>query len=322
MIRSIWLILFVFLAVFSGCQKKHQVQTSYCILQSLPERDIKDLDSFFQLLCREYDFAYTLFGEKPMSMAYYSSHLSSFSVYHPAVFLTLEKGWDLWKNYSTLFPSKEFVLKKCKDKDTLAIFLINKKYVLNTISENQIKFEEILNQKIEPQEFLQQLCDSEQDVMTLLNDNSELLGILLGYGKTNAMLFKRKANICRHLNAKMTPPFTSQHDIEKLQPSGQNLVDLYRSEESQIDLAIFPLSKYNSIADELNEILSNEEFFELYGSDFFLDRFISPVFMMRKKDQETEQLNETYFSTKLKLRQLYQQESFLEITLNQWMWPQ
>src|SRR5262249_28660259 len=145
------------------------------------------------------------------------------------------------------------------------------------------------NQKIEPDWLLQRLCDSEQDVMKLLNDNTELLGILLGYGKVNAMLFERKANICQHLNAKMTPPFTSQSDIVKLQPSGQNLVTLYRCEEPKSALAnCSPLSKYDSLADELNDILSHEEIFELYGSDFFLDRFISPVFMMRQKDLETQ----------------------------------
>lgn len=325
MVRSTWLIVFLFLAVFSGCQKTHtqKAQSSYNVLQSLPEKDVKVLDSFFQLLCREYDFAYTLFGKKPMSMVYYSSNLTSWSVYHPIEFLTLEKGWELWEDYSIFFTSDEFVLKKCKDKNTSAVFLINKRQALKTISEHLIKFEGILNQKIKPHEFLKQLCNSEQDIMKLLNDNSELLGILLGYGKVNAMLFERKANICKHLNAKMTPPFTSQRDIEKLHPSGQNFVELYRGKESKFDLAILsPLTKHDSLADEMNDIISHEEIFELYGSDFFLDRFISPVFMMRKEDPETQELQASYFATKLKLRQLYQQESFLEITLNQWMCPQ
>lgn len=324
MIRFIWLGAFVFLAVFSGCQQKHtqQVRLSSNILQSLPEANLRVLESFFEILCCEYPFAYTLFGKKPMSIAYYFSNFASY-IYDPMEYLSLEKGWELWKEYSPLFPSNQFVLKKCRDGETFIIFLINKTQAFRVISENLIKFEEILNQKVEPDKFLQQLCDPEENVMKLLNESSELLGILLGYGKVNAMVFERKVNITNYLNAKMTPPFTSQGDIEKLQPDSQKWIELCRSKTFEPILAsCSPLSGYESLAAELNDILAREEFFELYGSDFFLDRFISPVFMMRKEDPETQELKKSYLATKLQLRQIYQQGSFLEITLNQWMYPQ
>ena len=324
MTRSFCLVFVVLLLTFSGCQKKEteQVQSSLKPLQFFAESDLNALDSFFQVLFREYNFAYTLFGKKPMSMACYWSSPVLFSMYNPAQFLHLEKGWRLWQQYSSFFPSADFVLKKLKsDRFVSSIFLINKKEVLKVILENQEKFEESLKQKIDPEKFLEQLCDSEGDLIALVN--AELLGLLLGYGKVNAMFFERKADIFKHLNAKMNPPFTCQSEIEKLKPFGQEFLKLCRRRESKLDLAALPfLSQQDSLAEELNSILSNEQIFEVYGSDFFLDRFISPVFVMRKDDPETEQLHKSYFATKLKLHRVYQQESFLETTLSQWMCPQ
>ncbi len=324
MLLSIWRCAFIFLFLISGCQRNRtrHTQSSCTILQALPEKDLKTLDSFFQILCREYDFAYTLFGNKPMSMACYSSSLGSTAIYHPAEYLNLEKGWELWENYKTLFPSKQFVFKKCTD-NISAIFLLNKQLVLDHILQNQKKFEEILKRKIEPQEFLQQLCHSEHGIMELLAESSELLGILLGYGKTNAMLFERRAKICMHLNAQMMPPFSSGCEIENLQPSSLNFVKLYRNTKPPKDLSISSsASKYNSLAEELNDITSHSEFFELYGSDFYLDQFIAPVFMMRRENPENQDLMRSYLATKLHLRQIYKEGPFLEITLNQWMCPQ
>ena len=330
--RSIWLVILIFFSVFAGCKKNSSRQSqssSHTILQSIPEKDREVLDSFFQFLLSKDTFAYTLFGKKPMSVTPYIQVTSGATgiiyqrgIYHPSDYFTLEKGWELWKNYGALFPSDEFVLKECKEDELVTIFLINKSQVLNTISENLNTFEEILDRQIRPQDFLQQLCDPHQDIMESLNDSSSLLGILLGYGKTNAMLFERKSNILTHLVEKMTPPFSSRHDVENLQPFGQYFVNRCKSRTFIQTIPICsPSPQYNSLADEFNDILSNEEGFELYGSDYLLDRFNSPVFMMRKEDPETKELEKAYFATKLQLHQIYQQGPFLEITLNQWMYP-
>ena len=331
MMKSAFLISLFFVTLFAGCKKSssHRIQSSrtdvHSILQTMPDQDRAVLDSFFQLLVRDYDFSYTLFGNKPISMACYSSQVTLCTFYHPTEFLTFENGWELWRHYASCFPSNEFILKRSRDnRGVLEIFLINKRHALQVISNHLDTFQEILNRCIDPQQLLQQLCCSQQDIMEILNNDATLLGILLGYGKINSANFERKVNICNHLNAKMTPPFSAHQDMKSLLPVSRNLVSLYDNGTfcypSEKDC--LPSSQDTSLTEELNDILSHEDTFEVYGSDFFLDKIIAPVFVARKDSPETEKLHEDYLATKQKLHQAYLQRSFLEVTLNQWMDPQ
>lgn len=324
--RLLCLIILVTLTLFPGCKKSpsHRIQSIHSILYTIPDQDRKVLDSFFQLLLRDYDFSYTLFGNKPMSMACYFSQATSWSLRHPSDFLVFEKGWDLWESYSSLFSSHEFVLKRCKDdRGVLGIFLISKSHALQAISDHLDTFQKILESHIEPEPLLHQLCYSSQDVMEILNNDSSLLGILLGYGKINSTNFERKVSLCHDLIAKMTPPFSAQHDMQSLQPFSRYLVDLYTDKTCPYpSKECFPSPQDTSLAEELNDILSNEDVFELYGSNFFLDKMITPVFAARKETPETKKLHDDYLATKQQLHKTYQNGSFLEITLNQWMYPQ
>jgi hypothetical protein len=307
--------------LFSGCNKS----PSHRILQAIPEQDQETLSSFFQLLFCDDNFSYTLFGNKPMSIGDFFSSTTLWALNTPGESLIFEKGWKVWESYASLFPSDEFVLKRCESKKSnwkiLSIFLIHKKHALKAIRDNLDTFQEVLGHPVNPQQLLQELCDPHKDIMETLSHNS-LFGILLGYGKVNAMNFERKVTICDQLNAKMTPPFSGHHDMEALQPASQRLVQwrdsktfCYPSEDC------LPASENDSLAEELNEILTKGDGFELYGSDYFLDKFTPPMFIARNHSRETEKLHADYLATKQKLHRAYLQGSFLEVTLNQWMDP-
>lgn len=325
-----YLMILFFLAVFSGCEKKssHQTPSSHGdiphILQTLPEQDRKDLDAFFQLLSRHECFSYTLFGNKPISIACYPSQASSSDLYHPKNFLILEKGWEVWQSYASLFPSDEFVLKRYKNNDEglIEIYLINKKHALQVISDNLDTFQFILGNHVNPQKLVEQLCDSQQDIMEILNDNS-VLGILFGYGKINSRNFERTSSIIDNLNAKMTPPFSADDEIKSLSPMSRTFVDLFKNKPfSYPSKECFPSSDSASLSEELNELFSHKDFFEVYGSDALLDKMMPPAFAVRRDSLETKKLQEDYLATKQKVDQVYLHGSFLEITLNQWMYPQ
>lgn len=326
--KPFYLFILVLCLFTTSCRKQSHEQVqfleSHDILQTIPQEDCQLLDSFFQLLLRDNSFAYTLFGKKPMSIACYSSNINLWNLYNPSEFLVYEKGWDKWKDYSFLFPSNEFILKRCCDnKGIVEIFLINRKNILKVINDNYDTFQSILDNSFEPEQFMQQLCHSQQDLMDILNDHSGLLGILLGYGKSNSMTFDRKVSICSDLNAKMTPPFTAMSAMKCLQPKSEYLVSLYNTKKFSVHEKIYlPSLSETSMAEELNIILENENLFELYGNNFFLDKFIGPVFMTQHEDLETTQLQEEYLVARQKIRRAYQQKPFLETTLNQWMHPQ
>ncbi|MCH9624977.1 MAG: hypothetical protein S4CHLAM123_01390 [Chlamydiales bacterium] len=323
-----WII--VIITVFAGCKKNSPDKITSAfndtgnILQTIPEKDLEILDSFFQKLLRDNNFAYTLFGKKPMSIACYSFKRTPWNLHNPNEFLIFEKGWAKWEAYFSLFPSNDFILKRCHDdRGIVEIFLINRKNALEAIEDNYDTFQEILGDCFDTEQLMQQLCYSQQDLMEILNNHSGLLGILLGYGKENSMTFERKVNICSDLNAKMTPPFTAMHDMKALQPKGEYLVSLYSNKTFSFPKEVCcPLLDDSSTAEELNVILEHESPFELYGSDFFLDKFMAPIFMTQNEDLETKQLHEEYLLTKQKIHQAYQQKCFLEVTLHQWMCPQ
>lgn len=292
------------------------------ILSSMSEPDRQELCSFFKLLSSDCNFSYTLFGNKPISLVDYSTQITSSNLYHPSEFLILENGWARWESHAIFFPSQEFVLKRCKDGENIGIYLIHKKHTLQTITDNLDIFQKILSAIVEPKLLLQELCDPKQNIMKTLNDNSILLGILLGYGRTNSLDFERKVSLCHELNANMSPPFSGHLDMEALEPSARHLVKCYDKKTFfLLPKGVHTVPEGSSLAKELNNHIAREGTFELYGSHYFLDEITAPIFAIRKETLETAKLNENYLSTKQKLHQAYLKGSFLQVTLNQWMYP-
>lgn len=151
--------------LFSGRQKQvaHGTPsihpTVQRVLETMPNLDREVLNSFFQLLSSDHNFSYTLFGNKPMSLADYASKVCSWSLCHPSESLIFEKGWERWESYAAFFPSHEFVLKRCKGSRSATIFLIHKKHALQVISDHLDAFQKILGERVYPQQLLQHLCD-------------------------------------------------------------------------------------------------------------------------------------------------------------------
>ena len=327
MTQSIGIIGFALILVLSGWREpplplpspsSMKVQS---VLASIPEKDRDLLNSFFRFLLSDDPFAYTLYGKKPMSMAVYFSHV--WSLYHPGPSLILEKGSEVWKKYALKFPSDEFALKFFKDNRGVSnILLINKTNMLNVIHKNLGIFKEILGPDMDPNQLVYDISFGEEDFMKILKNDSALLGILLGFGNVNSKCFERKVVICEGINSKMTPPFSFVEDLISLKPESKHLVDCYREKSFSSALErLAPSKGYSNLGEELNEILLRQEFFEVYGSDYLLDQYLSPVFAMDRDDPETKALQEEYLETKKKIIQAYSKGDFLEVTLNQWMNP-
>jgi|GEM_PF-3354338 len=327
--KLIYLFIFVISIITASCQKHSQIQPHSSLqdspntLQMVPEKDQKALTSFFQLVLCQYNFAYTLFGEKPVSIVTYFDHISSDNMHYPREYLTFTKEWKIWQQYASLFPSNTFVLKQCYEGEHVeAIFMIHKKHAAAVIAKNLSLFRELLGDDIEPKKLVEELCSPETSIIKTLHGHSGLFGILLGYGKNNAMAFERKVAICKELDLKMTPPFSAVKEIKALQPTSHYLATLYRKKTLSLPKDhSFSSPKGSSIANELNMIIQQERMFELYGSDFFLEKFASPVFMAQNEDLETEELHAQYLVTRKRIYEAYHAKPFLETTLNQWMCP-
>ncbi len=318
--RLLWLVLSLLLSL-SGCRKKPSLETTgSSILQTIPEKDYQQLDAFFQVLIRD-DFAYTLFGRKPISVFDYTSKPILFTLYHPKTFLILERGWETWQRYCAYFPSNQFVLKKFITDDDFVreIFLIHKSHTLQAIENHLATFQSILGCSIDPKQFLERLCDPNEDIIETLQGHANLLGILFGYGEVNAMNFERETDICEYLSEKMTPPFSSYQEIKALSPDSLMFVNA-SDRKMNLPKPCLPSPQYSSLAEELNDICSQRTIFEL--NDQILSKITGPAFASRKEDLETETLRKHYRTTMKRLRKVYREKPFLEVTLTQWMDPQ
>lgn len=312
--------------VLSGCKEDARASKFMSVqnsLNSIPEKDREILTSFFRFLFSDDALTYTLYGKKPMSLVDYIPNETVWSLYQPGPSLILEKGEDVWRKYSTKFPSEEFVLKFIQDNEgQRAILLISKTNMLNAIVKNLEIFQEYLGEQMNPKRLVNQICYVEEAYMEPIKDHTALLGILLGFGNVNSQYFERRYIICEEINSKMTPPFSPVQDLKTLQPLSKILVKGNRGKSfSKAPQLFAPSEGYANLGDELNEINLHQEGFEVYGSDYWLDKQLSPVFAMDREDPETKALQEEYLATGKKITQAYREGDFLEVTLNQWMNP-
>lgn len=173
--RALFLGLFCCFSIFAGVDVKST-------LEKIPARDRIVLDEFFQTLMRDHTFAYTLFGNKPVSVADYAKFEDK-----DYAQLSFERGWEAWQQYAYLFPSPCFVLKK-EVTDGIhqieSIWIFNKNNVLKNIDQ--------LMPGVNSDEFVSSFLSSE--LTWMFCQNNTLLGTLFGYGEENALCFNDESS--------------------------------------------------------------------------------------------------------------------------------
>lgn len=287
------------------------------ILQTIPQDDRISLERFFQLLICDEVFGYTLFGQKPMSAADFC--YPSYYFHRVAQRIVFDKGWGAWIRHKHFFPSDHFVLKREDLKEngnTSHFLLINKQSTLRTIQEHLDIFQNALGKAMTGEQILEKICDPDVDIHSFLSRQC-LWGILFGFGKTNACNFDRENEIYKVLSGKITPPFFSKKDLESLCPLGKDFIKRYSPEQSS-----FISQSALGLIKELNDIIGGKKEFELFGSDFYLDRFSRPYFVSWENCPETIKMQQLYIKTRAILKEAYRNGSFLEVTFRQWMSPQ
>jgi len=225
-----------------------------------------------------------------------------------------ETGWECLEKYPSLFPSNQFVWKKENIKDSGGIYLINKKSVLKTLNKYRDVFSQIIGKKIDPESILQDICDADDMLRQVLNDNVALLGILFGYGKDSSLAFVKRNELLFKLHQILQNPITA-HLIDQLTPESKALLP---PKNYPVDKPCAPLpspKEYKKICNELNEIVASFEGFSLEGSTFFIQEFDSPCFASLKGSAEVEELRRKYASTRNHLAEISRHQSLLEATI-------
>jgi hypothetical protein len=151
----------------------------------------------FKDLIDEHDYAYTIFGSKPMSLADFGLESPPNLPFHRKLrskFLMFKRRSSLnsWYKYRDDFDLKDFIfLDEEKDWiDCLVLILINKKNMLRVLRENSSIFKEELGEDFTPESFLEKLEKREVSIAIAIKESQKLMGIMLGYGVRNATLFQ------------------------------------------------------------------------------------------------------------------------------------
>lgn len=164
-------------------------------LEKVTLEDRLKLEIFFDYLIHNSTIGYSLCGNKPVSMETFPALAKISPQYAVKIFAKhqgysmLWNGIEAWQRNCHLFPSRKFVFRFVPNYNT--IVFINKNATLKIIEDNLDLFQKYANTEQTAIEFLEDVCiPKDKDYM--IQYNTALLGILLGYGKNNALAFSEK----------------------------------------------------------------------------------------------------------------------------------
>jgi len=175
-------------------------------IKEIPKSEFKKIKYLYTYLLTEHDFSYVVFGSKPMALADICLWLPDVPVYRrmhaeERLFKT-KSALKAWYAYKQEFAFNEFILLDKEEDlfDCLVFVLIHKKNMLALLHKHQSIFKEKLGSSFEPEFFLKKIESRELSLAQAIHGNLGLLGIMLGYGVKNSMLYQERYEIRKAIN--------------------------------------------------------------------------------------------------------------------------
>ena len=255
-------------------------------MANVPKSDLNNIKCLFTDLIQHHDFAYAIFGSKPMVLADKSfkirSHLSAYQYIMRKYQLFKKKNHlKSWYQYKSEFDLKDFIFLD-KEEDLLmclALVLINKKNLLEVLHSHKAIFKDELGSSFTPEMFLRKIEKREISLSKAIHNNQRLLGIMLGYGDRNATLYNERLKLLE--------------EIENRENSG--------------------LSQDSELMQKLNAIEANTDCF----NDLDREAILQPLYFLADLSHpETIELKKVYKEDQLKIAELMQQPDFIDKVLN------
>lgn len=220
-----------------------------CHLDQIVEEDRIILETFFRDLLFSNGFAFTLFGDKPISINEYDIDKSK-------LFSNSSVGYETWNKYSSLLPNSNylFVFHENKISCLFEITLINKSAVQKVVIQNKDKFLDFFGPEVSSDKLISLIIDNGSLWNTPLKDRDDLIGILLGYGRKNAELFQKRSELglrkagIKKSRTKPSPGYRSVK--EELKAITRTLRPFDQSERSALFLMRLPGFVADSYSDE------------------------------------------------------------------------
>lgn len=265
-------------------------------LKKIPTQDKRALTLFFETLLAD-NFAYTLFGSKPVSEEDYNQGLN----FHRKK-SWLATGKKTWERYSSLFPSSRYVFKYESDKWRQSIILINKQAFLDVVQEYLPLFQSILGTDISPKKLLDKI---QLDPYEKTLNHPVLIGLLYGYGYKNALCFV-KPTLTDQIIKWFRPPVYFYDEDTSLEIY-KDPIHYFKNQPLEVpeDLAVL-LQKTSNPAVSISDMYSVDD----------LALFPLPTFQVDDDNlTDANELFEKYKITRHAIMTAYNGQDFLEVTL-------
>lgn len=246
----------------------------------IPENEAKKIKFLFEYLIYEHDFSYTIFGSKPMSLAdicLWEADLSIPEKFRSDFFLIqIKEGLNAWYKYKQSLDFKEYILLDREEDlfECLVFVLINKQSMLSLLHSHEKIFRQKLGEEFNPESFLAKIERREITLAKAINHDQGLLGIMLGYGVRNAMLFQERSNLVKQIEKKKELLFADKELEKKFQTIESQLQNFSEFEEFAV---VMPLhfgadlnhpetielqKKYESDRQKIAELMKKPNFIE------------------------------------------------------------
>lgn len=247
-----------FLIIFLAC--------ATCLFGSMVEEGIKQISlndricmqAFFDQAIGHNQAGHVLFfNHKPMCITC-SAFKHKDKTFKDVLAL---RGWYAFKKNEHLFPHPKFIFSQkifeCGDDcKILHVYIINKESLVKCLNEHLNLFRKILGTHFSSMEFIAKIEEG-YSLLSLLNNDEMLIGIILGYGDESSQAFKEVRTKCTQTFA--PPPTESYQRIFIQRPRGckigpvvfmgnpkspqvKTLVSVYENELEQI-ATIYPKKK-------------------------------------------------------------------------------
>ena len=185
----------------ASCTKSHYIKS-----HNLTLKDCENLTSFFKELLFEHGGAYTLFGDKPITIEVRNDYdeedfnkLNEYFQNHPEIPLiqverNIDKTWKDWQRLANNFDLTNYILAEIKpdhygEKESLLVF-INIKRTALILQKYYDYFKRTVGYDFNPIDIIFELKNGNQTFWKTVFSHYALCGILLGYGSENAWLFE------------------------------------------------------------------------------------------------------------------------------------
>ena len=165
------------------------------IVSSFSAKERLILEQFFQVLVKSDGLGNVLFGSKPISLSGYFHSVPMGNMLYGSSSYAIKRGWHVWQKYEKLFDHPEYIIfaenMPVGDFAICSIYFMNKRSVLEIVNKHRELFEKELGKDFDPNIFLDTI-EKNHTLLSLLNHNEGLLGILLGYGAESSTNYHQR----------------------------------------------------------------------------------------------------------------------------------